>query len=130
MKREIHNWNSFPTCDSTGKLLTTKGAGIFSRRGVPNFKKSVLIKLRPLPISATTIYDPPNHQYNLPPKQAKIVLKSIFFEQNKHTICGHLVTPYILVIKNFMTPLFFFPKIDDPPVYLGPPSEENASPLS
>ena len=36
-------------------------------------------------------------------------------------ICGHLVTPYILVIKNFMTPLFFFPKIYDPPVFLGPP---------
>ena len=66
-----------------------------------------------------------------PSKQAKIVFISLF-EQNKHTICGHLVTPYIfmiLVIKNFMTPLFFFPRIYDPPVYLGPPSKENASPL-
>ena len=41
------------------------------------------------------------------------------------------MTPYILVIKNFMTPLFFFPKMYDPPVYLGPtPSKENASPLN
>ena len=32
------------------------------------------------------------------------------------------MTPYILVIKNFMTPLFFFKKkIMTAPVYLGPP---------
>ena len=42
------------------------------------------------------------------------------FEQNKHTVII-LWLPYILVIKNFMTPLFFFPKIYDHPVYLGPP---------
>ena len=45
---------------------------------------------------------------------------------NKHTICGHHVTPYILVIKNFMTPLFLFKNLW-PPVYLGPPhSKENS----
>ena len=57
----------------------------------------------------------PYHRYNLPPKQAKIVLKSVFLNKINNSICGHLVTPYILVIKNFMTPLFFFPKIHDPP---------------
>ena len=70
----------------------------------------------------------PHHRYTYTPitlyKQAKIVLKSVFLNKikaNKHTICGHLVTPYNLV-KNFMT----FPKIYDPsPVYLGP-LKENA----
>ena len=52
-------------------------------------------------------------QYTLPPKQAKIVLKSAFFEQNKHTSdYGHLMTPYILVIKNFMTFFFSFQNFD------------------
>ena len=59
----------------------------------------------------------PHHRYTLPPKQDKIVMKSVLFEQNKHTICAHLVTPHILVIKNFMTPLFFFPKIYDPRIF-------------
>ena len=79
------------------------------------------------PLFRQKFYDP-HHRYTLPPKQAKTVLKSVF-EQNKHTICGHLVTPYILVVKNFMTPLFFFPKIYDPPSIFGiPSSEENDSP--
>ena len=52
-------------------------------------------------------------QYTLPLKQAKIELNSelSLLEQNKHTDCGHLVTPYILVVTNFCDsyPLFFFP---------------------
>ena len=64
--------------------------------------------------------DPPPRIHPTP-KQAKIVLKSHLFEQTKHTICGHFVTPYILVIKNFMTPLFFFPKIYDPQNIWDPP---------
>ena len=54
----------------------------------------------------------PHHRYTLP-------LEISLFEQNKHTIYGHLVIPYILVIKNFMTPQYIW----------DPPSEENASPL-
>ena len=58
----------------------------------------------------TKIYDP-HHRYTSTPKQAKMVLKSVFLNKKKnHTICGHPVTPYILVIKNFMTPLFFLSK--------------------
>ena len=49
----------------------------------------------------------PHHRHTLPPKQAKIVLKLVFFEQDKLTFCGHLVTPYILVIKICMTPVLF-----------------------
>ena len=100
-----------------------------SEGGSQIYKKSASINSTPL-FRQQKFYDP-HCRYTLPPKQAKIVFISLF-EQNKHTICGHLVTPYnimILVIKNSMTPLFFFPRIYDPPVYLGPPSKENASPL-
>ena len=39
------------------------------------------------------------------------------------------MTPYILVIKNFMTPTYFsFQKIMTPSIFV-PPSEENASPF-
>ena len=64
---------------------------------------------------------PPHHRYTLPPKQAKIVLKSVFFNK-KHTTYGHLVTPYILAFKNFMTPLVLFPKFYDPPQYIWDPT--------
>ena len=103
----------------------------FLRKGGPQiYKKSASIKLRP-PISATKILWHPHHRYTLPPKQAKIELKSSLFEQNKPTICGHFVTAYILVIKNFMTTPIFLSKNLGPPVYLGPPySEENDSPQS
>ena len=53
----------------------------------------------------------------------------LFFVQNKHTICGHLMTPYILVIKNFMTPLFFFPKIYDPQYIWDPLQKKMPAPL-
>ena len=105
--------------------VVVRGLAFSSEGGSQIYKKSATIKLHPPPFRQQKFYDP-HHQYTLTPKQATIVLKSVFFEQNKHTTCGHLVTPYILVIKNFMTPLFFL----TPPVYLGPPSEENASPLS
>ena len=84
------------------------------------YKKLGSIKLRP-PILATKILWHPHHRYTLPPKQAKIVLKSVF--QNKiNTLCDHLVTPYILVIKKILwTPFFSFPKFMNPLVYLGTP---------
>ena len=64
-----------------------------------------------------------------PTKQAQIVLKSVFQNKNKHTICGHLVTPYISVFKSFMTLLTslsknIFPSISMTPLLLTP------SPLS
>ena len=54
------------------------------------------------------------------------------FEQNEYTICGHLVAPYILVIKNCMPPYFSFKKFVTPSKFgtkqiWDPPSEENAS---
>ena len=38
-----------------------------------------------------------------PLNRLKLIEISIF-EQNKHTICGHLLTSYIIVIKIFTTP--------------------------
>ena len=38
-------------------------------------------------------------------------------------ICGHLVTPYILIIKNFDPPIYF-PEIYDPPRIFGTPLPE------
>ena len=98
-----------------------RGLSFSSAGGSQISGKSVSIKLRPPLFWQQKFYDPPIGDTPYPPKQAKIVLKSVFLKQNKHTICGHLVTPYILVIKNFMTPLFFFPKFYDPPSIFGTP---------
>ena len=108
---------------------SVRGLAFSSEGGSQIYKKSASIKLPP-PYFGNQNLMTPLSLIHLTPKQAKIVLKSVFFEQNKHTICGHLVTPYILVIKKFMTPLFSFPKIYDPPQYIWdpPPSKENASP--
>ena len=39
------------------------------------------------------------------------------------------MTPYILTIKNFMTPLFFFPKIYDPSIFGTPIPKKMIVPL-
>ena len=90
-------------------------ASVFWRE-VPNLQNVGVNKIAAPPISATKFYDPPHHWYTLPPKQAKLYWNQSFW--TKYTHCGHLVTPYILVIKNLiMTPLLFFPKIDDPNIF-------------
>ena len=114
----------FWTAKSTSKkkilrIIRFLGAIIFFGRGSQIYKKSVSIITATPPIWATKILWPPNLQNTLPPKQAKIVLKSVFLKKI-NTICGHLVIPYILVIKHFI-PLFFFPKIYDPQYICDPP---------
>ena len=120
------------------------GAGIFfGKRGSQIYKKSASIKLRP-PISATKFLWPPITDTPSLLNRQKLYWNQSFwtyfawwshvrvklwvanaipeglyfrifnFEQNKHTICGHHVTPYILVINNFMTPYFSFPKFMTP----------------
>ena len=59
---------------------------------------------------------PPHHQCTLSPKHTK---QTIMY-QNKSTIYGHLVTPFILVITNFMTPYFSINKLR--PNLFGTPS--------
>ena len=91
-------------------IIFVMGLSFFLEGGSQIYKKLASMKLQPPYFKK--FYDPAS-PIHLTPKQAKIVLKSVFLNKNKHTICGHLVTPYILDIKNF-DPLFSFPKIYDP----------------
>ena len=70
--------------------------------------------------------------YTLPPWNRLKLYWNQSFGQNKHTICGHLVTPYILVIKNVDTPYFLSKNFvtPQPSIFGTPHSEENDSPLS
>ena len=63
----------------------------------------------------------PHHRYTLPPKQAKIVLKSVFLNKINTLSVVILWLTTFWSSKMLWPPLFFFPKIYDPPVYLGPP---------
>ena len=76
----------------------TKGAGIFFWKEVPNLQNIGVDKTATPLFRQQKFYAPPHHRYTLPPKQAKIVysIDISLFEQNKHTIYGHFVTPYIL----------------------------------
>ena len=60
--------------------LRSKGSIIFFGRGVPNLQKVSINKIV-TPILGIKILWPPHHRYTLPPKQAKIVLKSVFLNK-------------------------------------------------
>ena len=91
-----------------------RGAIIFFGRGVPNLQKVGANKIVTSLFQQQKFHDPP------PITDTPYPLKRL--KLDKHIICGHLVTPYILVIKNLMTPYFSFQKVMIPSVYLGPPS--------
>ena len=55
-------------------------ASIFFGRGSQIYKKLALIKLQP-PHFSNKNFMTPHHRYTLPPKQAKIVLKSVFLNK-------------------------------------------------
>ena len=110
-----------------GLRASIRGLAFSSEGGSQIYKKLASMKLRP-PYFGNKNFMTPHYRYTLPPKQAKIVLKPVF-EQNKHTICGHVMTPYILVIKNFMTHPTFPSKNLWPQYICDPPTEENTSPL-
>ena len=104
------------SCDSACSsfmsfVFSYLGGYHFLRNGVPNLKKVGVNEIATLPS--------PIH---LTPKQVEIVLKSVFSNKinTLSVIILCLVTPYILFIKNGMNPLFFFLKIYDTLVYLGP----------
>ena len=80
--------------------LSLWSAIIVFGRGSQIYKKFNKIATRPHP-----------HPHPPPILATKILFVLIIslFEQTKHTVCGHLLTPYILVINDFMT--YFFPKI-------------------
>ena len=60
----------------------------------------------------------PHYRYTLPPKQAKIVLKSVFLNKI-NTLSVVILWLLHFGHQKFYDPLFFFPRIYDPPVYLG-----------
>ena len=98
-----------------------KGAIIFFGRGFQIFQKSASIKLRPPLFRQQKFYDtpPPRHQYTLPLKQAKIVLKSVFLNKINTLSVGILRLPTFWLSKILWPPYFsfiFFPQyIWDPP---------------
>ena len=110
-------------------LWKTMRAIIFFGRGIPNLQKVGVNKIVTPYFGNETLW----HHHAPPPYPLNRLnyIEIILFEQNKHTICDHLVTPYILVIKNVMTThLFFFPQIYDPQyIWDPPPFEEKDSPL-
>ena len=68
----------------------------------------------------------PHHRYTIFPKQAKIVLKSVFLNKYTHYLWSSCDSLHF--DQNFMTPLIFFPKIYDPQYIWDPHSEENDNP--
>ena len=103
-------------------LGAVRGLAFSSEGGSQIYKKSASIKLRP-PYFGNKNFMIPHHRYTLPPKQTKVFLNKI-----NTLLCGHLVTPYILVIKNVMTPYFSFQKFMTPTVYMGPPFRRKCQP--
>ena len=98
----------------------------FLRKGVINLQKVSINKIT-TPLFRQQKFYEPHHRYTLPPKQAKIVLKSVFLNKITHYV--HLVTPYILIIKNCMTPYFSFKNFMTPSIFGTPSSKENDSTL-
>ena len=74
---------------------------------------------------------PPNHWYTLPPKQAKIVLKSVFLNKINTLSVVILWLPTFWSSKILWPPYFSFQKFKTPPQYIWEPphSEENDIPL-
>ena len=70
----------------TGKILSVfgvyrlRGLAFSLEGGSQIYNKSASIKLRP-PYFGNKNFMTPHHRYTLPPKQAKIVLKSVFLNK-------------------------------------------------
>ena len=104
------------------------GAIIFFGRGSQIYKKSASIKLWP-PYFSNKNFTTPHHRYTLPPKQAKIVLKSVFLNK-VNTLSVVILWLLHFGHQKLYDPLVFFPKIYDPQYIWDPHSEENDGPLS
>ena len=105
----------------------------FLWKGVPNLQNVGINKIVTPLFRQEQFYDPTiYHRYTLPPKQAKIVLNSVFLNKinTLFVVIWWLQCTYILVIKNVMTPYFSFQNLMTSQYILDPPhSEENDSPL-
>ena len=95
-------------------------------------KKSASIKLRPPPpppISATKNFMTPHHRSTLPPKQAKIVLKSVFLNKINTLSVVILWLPSLWSSKILWPPIFFFPKFMTPQYIWDPLPKKMPAPL-
>ena len=68
-------------CQTTFVLNPSQGGYHFLQKGVPNLQKVGVNKLATPLFRQQIIYEPPHQRYTLPPKQAKIVLKSVFLNK-------------------------------------------------
>ena len=119
----IHFETTFGLC----RTLYGKGAIIFFRRGVLNLPKVGIDKTVTPLLQQHKFYDPPSW-YTLPPKQAKIELKSVFL--NKINTLWSSCDSLHFGHQIFYDPPIFLSKNLWPPVYLGlPHSIENDSSL-
>ena len=108
----------------------SKGLSFSSEEGSQIHKKSASIKLWP-PYFGNKHFMTPHHRYTLPPKQAKIVLKSVFLNKINTLSVVILWLPTFWSSKILWTPYFSFQKIMIPQYIWDPPhSEENDSPLT
>ena len=114
-----------PCC---GQNSSSTGGWHFLQKGGLKFTKSWRRKTCDPLISATKILWPP-HRYTLPPKQAKISLKSAFLNKIKKLSVVILWLPTFWLSKILWPPPIFLSKNLWPQYIWDPPSEENASPL-
>ena len=112
-----------------------RGLSFSSEGGSQIYKKSASIKLQPPPPFRQQKFYDPHHRYTLPPKQAKIVLNSVFFNKINTQMQTNVV---ILWLPTFWSskilwlpppPHFSFQKFMTPSIFGTPHSEENDSPL-
>ena len=110
----------YPALSRCSLFLDMRGLAFSSEGWSQIYRKVSVDKTVPLYLGNKNFMTP--HRYTYPLNRLKLYCIEInLFEQNKHTICGHLVAPYILVIKNFMTPPFFLSKNLWPPQHFWDP---------
>ena len=114
--------NSMREIDTFNKMLPRLlGGWHFLTKGVPNLQKAGIDKTATPLFRQQKFYDP-HHRYTLPPKQAKIVLKSVFLNKINTLSVVILWLPTFWSSKSLWPPYFSFQKFMKLP-------KENASPL-
>ena len=96
---------------------TFSGGWHFLRKGVPNLQKVGVDKTAIPPILATKILWLPHHRYTLPPKQAKIVLKSVFLNKINTLSVVILWLPTFWSSNILWPPYFSFQKFMTPGIF-------------
>ena len=98
-------------------LATDKGGWHFLQKGVPNLQKVGVDKTAPSPHFGNKNFMTPHHRYTLPPKQAKIVLKSVFLNKINTLSVVTLWLPTFWSSKILWPPYFSFQKLMTPSIF-------------